>query len=90
VKAIEIDGYWRLLRTEYAAEVFDMILTTLSALDRDINQFSSSACVKALSAEFPPLVLAHVLRMYGQEAVRSHTLSLLEYHFSLLNSLLNS
>jgi len=66
IKALEIDGYWRLLDTDYKEKVVVRILTLLEEMDWNYEAVPMKECCDILEELEPRNILEHCLNCYGE------------------------
>jgi len=66
LSAIEIDGYWRLLCPDYAADVCEMVLTVIEEKSQELDKVDASVVCDELDVEYPRAIIIHVLRQHSK------------------------
>ena len=70
LEAVQIDGYWRILDPDYLAEILQVLAASAIEQDWDLNYLSSTECIQHMcsqEADYPPIVIAHILRIFGEK-----------------------
>jgi len=66
IEALEIDGHWRLLDTDYKEKVVVRILTLLEEMDWSYEAVPMKECCDILEELEPRNILEHCLNCYGE------------------------